>query len=74
MAILRFQPEDETPRYPQDCYRIVKVYQECGYLINLTDAERAWEAFSNGFNVDWAKLPERDDILFRLTKKYFKEF
>lgn len=74
MAILRFQPEDETPRYPQDCYRIVTVYQDRGYLINLTDAERAWLAFSDKFGADWAKLPASDDNLFMLTRQYFKEF
>jgi hypothetical protein len=50
----------------------VRIFAERGYEISATDAENAWEQFSDSMCAGWMMLGE-DDEVFHDCFRYFEE-
>jgi hypothetical protein len=58
--------------FESDVKRIVRIFAERGYEISATDAENAWEQFSDSMCAGWMMLGE-DDEVFHDCFRYFEE-
>ena len=72
MKVLRFKNKAEN-EYGHDVERIVRVAAERGYILSPTDAQAAWEAFSESMAAGWLRLPDDDGTLWWNVEHYLTE-
>lgn len=63
----------EDCSYPEDVRRIVHVLASQGYFISPSDAEKAWEEYSESICAGWLFLPDKDVDLISLITPYLSE-
>jgi hypothetical protein len=66
--------EQETFSYQTDVERIVEIFAERGYEISATDAETAWQRYSDSMCAGWMDLDDEDAFVFSNCFYYFKEW
>jgi hypothetical protein len=59
--------------FESDVKRIVRIFAERGYEISETDAENAWEQYSDSMAAGWMCLDSEDCFVFDNCFHYFEE-
>ena len=64
--------KDNLHEYTEDIKRIQSLAQEKGYLLSVTDAQKAWEEYSDMYAAGWLYLPEDDESVWRSVFDFLK--
>lgn len=73
MKTLRFKkPEivNTSFRWEGDVFRIVDICYKKGYHISTTDAQAAWEEYSDSLAGCWLTLSNKDDDVFNTVMQF----
>ena len=60
-------------QFESDVKRIVKIFSNRGYEISATDAENAWQRYSDSMCAGWMNLDDEDEFVFFTSFRYFEE-
>lgn len=74
MKTLRFVPPEymrKRIRFPEDISRIVEICFNKGYIISESDAQDAWEEYSDSLAASWLILGSDNDV-FKNIAQYCK--
>ena len=72
MKTLKFKIPTYLHRWKDDVDRIVKICAANGYFISETDAQHAWEEYSDSMCAGWLFLGNDDDV-FNTVMQYCEE-